>query len=263
MYIPLYGKALVSRMGVILDDPKAEEIWEKEGFALRGKSRSRYLAYYMAMRAGVFDRLVSERLAAYPQALVVHLGCGMDSRCLRVKKARACWADVDMGAVISERRRHYEESGTYRMIAADARETAWIQALPEAQHVVLVMEGLTMYLSREAIDALFAAFAARYAHVHVLADFYTTFGVRASRYKNPISDVGAQVFYGMDDPRLPERTPGVRFAGEESMTPPELVAQLKGMERLVFSRLMAGRFAKKIYRLWTYEIEGKRAADEG
>lgn len=36
LYIPLYGKAYVSRKGIILNDKKAEEIWDAEGFALKG-----------------------------------------------------------------------------------------------------------------------------------------------------------------------------------------------------------------------------------
>ena len=39
LYIPLHGKAYVSRKGIILRDPKAEEIWAAEGFPLRGKAR--------------------------------------------------------------------------------------------------------------------------------------------------------------------------------------------------------------------------------
>ena len=45
LYIPLYGKAYVSRKGLFLKDKKAEEIWEAEGFALKGKSKSKWLAY--------------------------------------------------------------------------------------------------------------------------------------------------------------------------------------------------------------------------
>ena len=37
LYIPLYGKSYVSKKGIILDDKKAEEIWEKEGFPLKGR----------------------------------------------------------------------------------------------------------------------------------------------------------------------------------------------------------------------------------
>ena len=38
LYIPLYGKAYVSRKGLFLNDRKAEEIWEKKGFPLKGKA---------------------------------------------------------------------------------------------------------------------------------------------------------------------------------------------------------------------------------
>ena len=38
LYIPLYGKALVSKKEIILNDSKAEEIWTAEGFVLKGKS---------------------------------------------------------------------------------------------------------------------------------------------------------------------------------------------------------------------------------
>ena len=35
LYIPLFGKALVSRMGILLHDSRAEAIWDKEGFPLK------------------------------------------------------------------------------------------------------------------------------------------------------------------------------------------------------------------------------------
>ena len=62
LYIPLYGKALVSKKGLFLEDKKAEEIWDAEGFALKGKSKSKWLAYYMGVRAAVFDNWVKEKL---------------------------------------------------------------------------------------------------------------------------------------------------------------------------------------------------------
>ena len=45
LYIPLYGKAAVSRKGILLHDPDAERIWAAEGFALHGKAKSKWLAY--------------------------------------------------------------------------------------------------------------------------------------------------------------------------------------------------------------------------
>ena len=41
LYIPLFGKSFVSKRGILLSDPKAEEIWAEEGFPLKGKSASK------------------------------------------------------------------------------------------------------------------------------------------------------------------------------------------------------------------------------
>ncbi len=60
LYIPLYGKSKVSQQGIILHDPSAEKIWKEEGFPIRGKSRSKWLAYNMAMRARVFDDWINK-----------------------------------------------------------------------------------------------------------------------------------------------------------------------------------------------------------
>ena len=149
LYIPLYGKASVSRKGVLLRDPMAERIWRERGFALRGKSRSRWLAYCMAMRAVMFDRWTAQRLQEDPHAVVLHLGCGLDSRALRVAAPRALWIDADLPPVIAEKRRYFQEDDGYRLVAADARETAWVDALPHAGHAVILLEGLSMYLTHD------------------------------------------------------------------------------------------------------------------
>ena len=115
LYIPLYGKAFVSKKGIILSDKKAEEIWETEGFALKGKSRSKWLAYYMGMRSAVFDEWAAEQMDMWKDAVVIHLGCGLDSRGLRVGTKGHKWYDVDFEDVIQERKRYYRESKDYQM----------------------------------------------------------------------------------------------------------------------------------------------------
>ena len=84
LYIPLYGKAFVSRKGIILHDVKAEEIWSRESFALKGKAKSKWLAYYMGMRSAVFDKWLKIQMEKEKEAVILHIGCGMDSRVERV-----------------------------------------------------------------------------------------------------------------------------------------------------------------------------------
>ena len=115
LYIPLYGKAYVSERNLILKDKKAEEIWKLEGFPLKGKSKSKWLAFYMGMRASVFDRWVRNCMQEEADAVVLHIGCGMDSRALRVGIGGHQWYDVDFTQVIEERKKYYTETNEYHI----------------------------------------------------------------------------------------------------------------------------------------------------
>lgn len=253
LYIPLYGKSLVSRKGILLHDPKAEEIWAKEGFPLKGKSKSRYLAYYMGMRSAVFDQWLRTRLDVNPGAVVLHIGCGMDSRVLRVGTCGHPWFDVDFPAVIEERKRYFTELENYHMLGTDARELQWLSRVPEAEAAIVVMEGVSMYMPPEELRQLLRGLASRFPRTYLLLDCYTSFAARASRIRNPINEVGVTKVWGVDDPLELVDGTGLCFLDERSMTPPELIRELTGMERRIFQNIYGGSLSKKLYRLYEYQ----------
>jgi len=137
LYIPLYCKSYVSKKGIILNDKLAENIWEKEAFPLRGKAKSKWLAYYMGMRSRVFDDWVISAVSEAPDSTVIHIGCGLDSRALRVGVPYSLWYDVDFPEVIAERRKHYKESESYKMIEGDARESAWLDKISPSRSAII------------------------------------------------------------------------------------------------------------------------------
>ena len=251
LYIPLYGKAYVSRKGLFLSDKKAEEIWAAEGFPLKGKSKSRWLAYYMGIRSAVFDRWLKRQLMEQENGVVLHVGCGMDSRVLRVGTMGHLWYDVDFPEVISERRRYYEETESYHMISGDVRKPDWLNVLPQDKTAIVVMEGVSMYLSNEELKAFFRALSEQFSQVVLLMDCYSVFAAKMSRYRNPVNDVGVTTVYGMDEPTMPENE-RLSFVKEWDMTPECFINELTGMERSIFRKLYAGGFAKKLYRLYEY-----------
>ena len=251
LYIPLYGKSLVSSMGILLHDPKAEALWASQGFPLKGKSASKWLAYYMGMRSAVFDRWLTGRLAENPGAAVLHLGCGLDSRVLRVKHDGHLWFDVDFPAVMETRSRHYEETEENQMLWSDLREEKWLLEIPDGP-VIVLMEGVSMYLRREELELLLSRLTGRFPKVELLMDCYTEFAAKASRYKNPIDDVGVTQVYGYDDPRILTDNNHLEYAGERDMTPEDLIRQLPQNEQWIFRKLYAGGIARKMYRLYEY-----------
>ena len=106
-----------------------------------------------------------------------------------------------------------------------------------------------MYVTPEELKTAVENLYAHFTDVRILMDCYTEFAAKASKYKNPINDVGVTQVYGLDDPN---NLPG--FLREHEMTPTDLIDQLQGIERQIFRSLYAGGMAKKIYRL--YEFQG-------
>lgn len=252
LYIPLYGKSYVSKKGLFLQDKKAEEIWQKEGFALKGKSKSKWLAYYMGIRAAVFDDWVKNQLASIPGAVVLHIGCGMDSRILRIDTPYAKWYDVDFADVIAERKRYYTETDSYQMRTGDLRDGAFLADIPRAKTAVVVLEGVSMYVTNEELRAFTASVSEHFDKVVLLTDCYTKLAAKFSKYKNPINDVGVRTVYGVDDPHVLEGGSMV-FLQEHTMTPQKYIDELQGMEKKIFQKLYAGKFSQKLYKVYEYK----------
>ena len=253
LYIPLYGKARVSRQGIILNDPCAEEIWKEEAFPIHGKSRSKWLAYNMAMRARVFDDWTDCMLKRNKDALVIHIGCGLDSRNVRVKTPCSEWVDCDLPDVIEIRKKYFQENETYHMKALDASRPEQIGSLPNHDAAIVVLEGLSMYLTPGQLRGFLQALEQKYRSLHILMDVYTGFGARVSKYKNPVNDVGVTRLYGIDDIGSVISGLRIRFVKEHSFTPVSLIDELDPAEKVFFKLMFTGRLYGKIYRLFELE----------
>lgn len=254
LFIPLYGKAFVSNRNIILKDSDAERIWAKEGFKLHGKSKSKWLAYNMAMRARVFDDWTNLMLENNRDALVLHVGCGLDSRYRRIKQSYKLWLDCDLPDVVAVRRKYYEETENYRMVELDATNISQIESFPDSKTAIVVLEGISMYLSNEQLHEFFRALQDKYETLHVLMDVYTEFGAKASKYKNPVNDVGVTKLYGIDDIEGLISDLRINLKKEHSFTPENLVDELRGFDKKFFKWMFTGRIYGKIYRLYEMEM---------
>ena len=250
LYIPLSGKSFVSQKGLFLKDKKAEEIWGKEQFPLKGKSKSKWLAYYMGIRAAVIDEWTRKQIKNNPDTIILHLGCGLDSRALRIEHNNL-WFDIDLLEVINERARFFEENDNYKMIATDITSNGWLELVPETNNIIVIMEGLSMYLAPDDLKQLFVNLNNHFSHINLIMDCYTSFAAKMSKYKNPINDVGVFEVFGLDEPQILNYDQ-LMFTQELEMTPQKYIDELAGLEKTIFRKLYAGKTAKKLYRLYEY-----------
>ena len=253
LYIPLYGKAFVSTKDIIIKDPKAEEIWSKEGFELKGKSKSKWLAYYMAIRAAVYDEWLENEMKSSLDAVVLHIGCGMDSRIARVSSKNKQWYDIDFPDVIEERGKYYEETEYYHMLAMDMRTDEWKKHIEAKQKAIVVLEGVSMYFKPEELQGLLLNLSEYFNSISILMDCYTEKAAKLSRFKNPINEVGVTTVYGYDNPQELSGRSELIFLNEYNMTPQRYIDELHGTERMVFKKLFAGIIARLMYKMYGYK----------
>jgi len=86
----------------------------------------------IVLRNRELDRHVQEFLARHEDAVVVHIGCGLDARFERVDDGHVDWSDLDLPEVIDLRRRLLGAEGPrYHHLACSVLDTAWMDRVSE------------------------------------------------------------------------------------------------------------------------------------
>jgi O-methyltransferase involved in polyketide biosynthesis len=169
--------------------------------------------FLVALRAEQLDHWTVDVLRNHPDALVLHLGCGLDTRALRVNPpATVQWFDVDKPGVIELRRKLYEERDGYRMVGSSVTDAGWLDQIPTDRPALIVAEGLLMYLGEGEVRELLRRVTDRFANGALLFDTLSPMGPRFSRLFQ-----GGIVKWGTRDVRELERwNPRLHFVEQTS-----------------------------------------------
>ncbi|HYQ63387.1 class I SAM-dependent methyltransferase [Actinophytocola sp.] len=138
--------------------------------------------FLVALRAVQLDDWSRAFLEREPEAVVVHLGCGLDSRMLRLDPRGARrWFDVDRPHVIDLRRQIYPEQGDYTMIGTSVTDEGWLADLPADRPALIVAEGLFPYLAETEIRRLLRRLTDHFPSGELLFDGVAPWMVRVSK----------------------------------------------------------------------------------
>ena len=148
--LPLGARAAeTQRSDAIMEDAKAvarlrDIDYDFKHFAHDWKSQ---LA--VAVRTRLLDDAVTSFIEKNPNALVINLGAGLDSRFHRLDNGSLLWYELDLPNVMEVRRRYFQESERYRFIESSVLDFAWIAEIQQNDRPVLIVaEGLLMYFAR-------------------------------------------------------------------------------------------------------------------
>jgi O-methyltransferase involved in polyketide biosynthesis len=185
MLCMLYLRACESRLPhSILGDHFAAQDVERIDYDFRRihrRVRPAVNQFMVALRGTQFDAWATDYLNSHPDTVVLHLGCGLHSRAFRIAPEGVRWFDVDMPQVIALRRQLYSESETYRMIGSSVTDPGWIDELPSGGPVLIVAEGLLMFLEPADVTELLHRLVDRFDTGELLVDLMSEWSPRLSK----------------------------------------------------------------------------------
>ncbi|MFC4085172.1 class I SAM-dependent methyltransferase [Amycolatopsis samaneae] len=207
MLATLYGRALDSRLDdPILGDRAADDAVRRIDYDFPKLGLTGERASAVVLRAKPIDDWAAEYLVKRPDAVVVHLGCGMDSRVYRLDPPPTVeWFDIDYPEVVELRRKIFPEREHYHTIGSSVTDFDWLDQVPSDRPALIVAEGLTMYLKPEDGAELLRRLVAKFPSGELICDVFNRLGIKLQKINPVVRKSGATLYWGVDDPREFER----------------------------------------------------------
>jgi O-methyltransferase involved in polyketide biosynthesis len=204
LLMTLHIRAMESqRPDALIKDEKAVELVTQTSYDF---DRSRWIHMDEEVKVTIilrnleFDRYTRDFLARYPEAVVVHIGCGLDSRFERVDNGTVEWYDLDLPEVIELRRKLIGGEGErYHFLASSVLEEAWLEAVSAHRQrpFLFLAEGVFMYFQEAKVKWLVLTLRDRFPGAELAFDACSPFLVRANNLRLSIAWFGARYHWGI------------------------------------------------------------------
>ena len=213
----VYARAKETQNRGAVRDEKAVEIIRRLDYDFSLADKDSAMSSGVIARTIVLDKLVKTYLSAHPGAVAVNIACGLDTRCYRMQGYQH-WYNLDLPETIAVRERLLPEHGAILQLAMSAMDD-WGGCIAEQDTPALVIiEGLTMYLTETDVQRIFSVIAGRFQSATVLAETMNPMVVKRFREKS-IEGSHAKFTWGVKNgAALAALLPEFRLREEHSLT---------------------------------------------
>jgi methyltransferase (TIGR00027 family) len=163
-WVAVYRAMETERADAIFRDPFAARLAGSKGQAIVDAMKDgRKMAWAMIVRTAIFDEVILDRIRNGGVDTVLNLAAGLDARAWRMALPPALrWFDVDLPGILDYKREMLRDEKpvcNYEAIRVDLTDAAKRQALfaqigAQSKRVLVVTEGLLIYLTAEQVGEL-------------------------------------------------------------------------------------------------------------
>jgi len=207
LLLPLWGRAMeIRKSRPLLVDRAAAEVIEKLDYDFSTIAANIHPITRLAWiaRAIHVDRSLREFLVQHPEAMIVNVGCGLDTTFERIDNGRLRWVDLDLPDVIELRSRLIPESPRRRSVAYSVLGGDWLCHVRADVGLMLVAAGVLYYFEGPQVRQLLSRLAEAFPGSEMVFDACSRRGTRIAN-KKVIQDGGmdasAVLKWGIERPR--------------------------------------------------------------
>lgn len=210
LLMTLYARAIEhEHPHAVLRDDMAIEISEKLDYDFEAYFDPQNRAHRtVVIRTRLFDDAAQAHIDKIPDATIVNLGVGLDTRFYRLSNRQSYWIELDLPEVIDIRKQVVPTppAERHQYIPKDVRDLSWMQEIPrDNTSLLFIAEGMFMYLTREEVQRILTAMADHFPGSQILFDVFTPTVIKLrNRHEDPLANLEAQMQWGETHPQVVE-----------------------------------------------------------
>jgi O-methyltransferase involved in polyketide biosynthesis len=219
LLVPLYCRAKESkRADGLIHDERSVALVDRINFDFSGVQLQGHDEIAVILRMRHFDQATTDFLGRNPQGVVVHIGCGLDTRFDRVDNGQVEWYDLDLPEVIDFRRQLIGgEAERYHLLATSVLEPAWLDAVSvhRDRPSLFLAEGVLTYFEEADVKSLLLTLKDRFPGCELVTDAMTPLVVRMDNFALRFTKIRARLHWGLKRAQdVEEWGEGIRLLGE-------------------------------------------------
>ena len=186
LLLPLWGRAMeFKKKDPKIVDKKAWEIIKSldYDFSKIEKNINEISQISWVVRSLHIDRVIKDFISRFPDAVIVNIGCGLDTVYERMNNDKIMFYDIDLPDVVELRKNFFKDNKKRKTYAFSFLDNKFIDLFNKNTPVLFIAGGVFYYFEEEKIKAFFKALADKLKYCEIYFDAVSSIGMKAANKK--------------------------------------------------------------------------------
>jgi O-methyltransferase involved in polyketide biosynthesis len=201
LLVPLWARAFETKQAnPIIKDKKAVEMMGNIEYDFSKFDDEWPTQVSIAIRTELLDNATKVYIKNHPQAVIINIGCGLDTRFSRLDNGKIHWYDLDLPEVIQVRKQFFNETDRYKMIAKSVLDYSWIDNVKTNKSILIIAEGILMYFTKQEVTGLLNKLVESFENAEMILETIPASLVKQSENQDLIKkqyNIEAQFHWGI------------------------------------------------------------------